>query len=375
MSEILSKIVSFFMTILMFFQSLLGLGGKPSDPSPQNNTVKNVIFMIGDGMGFNSIEKTRKEENISVFNMDAFPMKGESKTNSANSSVTDSAAGGSALACGLKINNGAVGVYPSDPNNENSHPLNLAELAVSQGKLAGVITTDSTAGATPASFSAHTSSRSNEYDITSQQMKSDLTLIWGTGASSFSSDIASSNGFSVITDKTEMDALKEGSKSFGQFAHSLWHNYEYKGMPTLAEMTEKAIDLIDDDEDGFFLMVEGAHIDKNNHNNDGEKMKDALMSFDNAVGVALEYARTHKDTMVIVTADHETGGITLTDGEYKYTTGSHTGVNVPLFVYGKDGFIENGAAIDNSEVSIRTAKAMGCENFPQEVFVSAKAAA
>ena len=135
-------------------------------------------------------------------------------------------------------------------------------------------------------------------------------------------------------------------------------------MPTLTEMTAKAIDLLDDDEDGFFLMVEGAHIDKNSHSNNGDGMKDALLSFDKAIGYALEYAETHGDTLVIVTADHETGGITLQDGEYIYTTGDHTGANVPLLVYGCDDFIKNGEAIKNREVSRRVACVMGEKKFP-----------
>lgn len=367
MTAFFARISAFFATVLMFFQSLFGIGVKPNNPVVPLPTVKNVIFMIGDGMGFNSIEKTRLEDGIEKFNMDSFPMKGESITKSANDLVTDSAAGGSALACGIKLNNSTLGVYPDDIYNKNSHPMNLAELAVSQGKLAGVITTDKTSGATPASFSSHTDSRNNEKDITTQQLNSDLTLLWGTSTESFSADTAAGKGFTVIKNKAEMNSLKEGSKSFGQFTNSLWHNYSYKEMPTLSEMTSKAIDLIDDDSDGFFLMVEGAHIDKNSHNNKGPEMKDALKSFDNAVGVALNYAKIHKDTLVIVTADHETGGITFAGGEYQYTTGSHSGVNVPLFVYGVDGFINNGDKINNNAVAIRTANAMGCKEFPIEI--------
>ena len=367
MSTILARIAAFLTAIIMFFQGLFGIGVKPDKPKDDYKTVKNVIFMIGDGMGFNSIEKTRTENEIKKFNMDTFPMNGESMTRSANDIVTDSAAGGTALACGIKTNNGAVGVYPNDMNNEKSHPMNLAELAIMKGKLAGVITTDKTSGATPASFSAHTSSRNNEADITAQQLQSKLTLLWGTGSASFTKEKAVKSGFEVITNKNEMFSLEEGSRSFGQFTSTLWHNYSYKAMPTLTEMTLKAIDLLDDDEDGFFLMVEGAHIDKNSHNNEGEKMKDALESFDKAVGAALSYAKTHADTLVIVTADHETGGITYTDGKYVYTTGSHSGVNVPLLVYGYDGFINNGDIINNNEIAIRTAKSMGFEFFPMEV--------
>ena len=364
MTALLAKFVGIFTAMVMFFMSV-GDAFSPSKDIPDDiENCKNVILLIGDGMGFNSIEKTRAEEGIDCFNMDRFPLTGASKTRSSSSSVTDSAAGGTALACGIRTTNGYVGVYPSDMNHVYSNPMSLAELAVSRGKLAGVITSDSTSGATPSSFIAHTSDRGNEEDITEQQLNSAFTLIWGTSTASFSEQTAVSNGFEVVYNKADMDALEEGSRSFAQFTSSVWHSDPDEGMPTMAEMTAKAIDLIDDDEDGFFLMVEGAHIDKNSHNNEGEGMKDALLAFDEAVGVALDYAKENGDTLVVVTADHETGGITLNDGVYEYTQTSHSGADVPLLVYGCDSFIEQDEHIKNKEVSRRIAAVMGEENFP-----------
>ena len=369
----MSKFFAFITAFVVFFQGLFTgiVGVFTKDPPDTFSECKNVIFMIGDGMGFNSIEKAKLELGRDDFAIDTFPLQGESKTKSADNIVTDSAAGGTALATGERTNNGYIGVYSYDKNAEYSHPMNLTELAISLDKAAGVITTDSTSGATPSSFSAHSSDRGNEEDITTQQMKNtDLTVMWGTSSSSFSSDIAYENGWTdVVTDKASMDALTEGSRSFGQFTAELWHENQTNGMPTLAEMTEKAIDLLDDDEDGFFLMVEGAHIDKNNHNNNGEGMKDAFVSFDNAIQVALDYAKANGDTLVIVTADHETGGITLKKGNYVYTSDGHTGANVPLRVYGCDNFIEDGQKINNKEVSKRVAKVMGGGSFPVRIIV------
>ena len=312
----LVKILGFFTAFITFVVSTFNpIVIRPASEKGTDFTeCKNVIFMIGDGMGFNSINKTKAEEGLDSIVMDSFPLKGESETRSSNKKVTDSAAGGTALACAVRTSNGAVGVYPYDKYDFVSHPVNLAELAVSQGKKSGVITTEF--------------------------------------------------GWSFIDDKTDMNALEEGSRSFGQFRSSVWHQVSSKSMPTLTEMTAKAIDLLDDDEDGFFLMVEGAHIDKNSHSNDGEGMKDALLSFDKAIGYALEYAKTHGDTLVIVTADHETGGITLKDGEYVYTSGSHSGVNVPLLVYGCDNFMKDGEVMKNREASRRVACVMGEKNFP-----------
>ncbi len=356
------KLISLLTTILLLLQSAFIL---PSLGSNQYDYAecKNVIFMIGDGMGFNSIEKTKAENGVEL-TMDTFAMRGSSRTASANSIVTDSAAGGTALACGVRTANGALGVYMGDRDNLASHPMNLAELAISQGKLAGIVTTDSTSGATPSAFSVHVADRDYEDQITMQQLASDLTLCWGKMTTSFTPELAEQYGWEHIYDAESMNNLEEGSRSFGQFTSDLWHVDNGEEMPTLAEMTTKAIDLLDDDEDGFFLMVEGAHIDKNNHDNNGEGMKDALLSFDAAIAAALAYAEADGDTLVVVTADHETGGIIYVNGEYTYTSGGHTGVNVPLLVYGCEDFINDGQSIPNIEVSRRVACVMGIENFP-----------
>lgn len=360
---LLVRIIGYFTAFVMIFESALGIT-IPRGARTDMEECKNVIFMIGDGMGFNSINKTKAENGIDQLYMDTFPLQGQSETRSANNAVTDSAAGGTALATATRTNNDAVGVYPFDLGGVYSYPMNLCELAIDQDKLAGVITTDSTSGATPSAFSVHTSARGNEEDITMQQLASELTLIWGTKTASCTKELCEEAGYEYIDNKLTMDALTEGSRSFGQFGADVWHTVSPKNMPTLSEMTAKAIDLLDDDEDGFFLMVEGAHIDKNSHNNNGDGMKDALVSFDNAIGVALKYAAEKGDTLVIVTADHETGGITYKNGEYVYTKGSHSSANVPLLVYGCDNFMENGEVMKNKEASRRVACAMGCDEFP-----------
>ncbi len=365
MAPIVAKLIAFFTSMILMFQSFWALPDIGSQKTDFQE-VKNVIFMIGDGMGFNSLEKTKAENGVSL-TMDTFELNGRSRTSSADNVVTDSAAGGTALATGVRTSNGALGVYMTDKNNQISHPMNLTELAISMGKLAGVITTDSTAGATPSSFSVHVADRDYEDQITPQQLAGELTVMWGTQAGSFTEEAAEEYGWTAIYNKEDMDALEEGTRSFGQFTDALWHAESPEGMPTLAEMTVKAIDLLDDDEDGFFLMVEGAHIDKNNHSNDGEGMKDAVMSFDAAVAAALEYAKTHEGTMVVVTADHETGGIIKVAGDYIYTNGGHTAFNVPLLVYGCDDFINDGQSILNTEVARRVACAMGEATFPIEM--------
>lgn len=365
-ASVLSLLINYFIVFSILFTSFFGI--KPAEETRTDfDQCKNVIFMIGDGMGFNSLNKTKAEKNIETLTMNTFPLQGESQTRSSSDVVTDSAAGGTALACGIRTTNSYVGVYNYDGYDLVNHPMNLCELAKSQGKTAGVITTDSTSGATPASFSAHAHDRGDEEDITFQQLTGDLDLIWGTATASFSEETAQEYGFECFYDKAGMDALTEGSRSFGQFKDAVWHEVPNEGMPTMTEMTLKAIDLLDDDEDGFFLMVEGAHIDKNNHSNNAEGMEDALVAFDQAIQAALDYAAADGDTLVIVTADHETGGITLEDGEYVYTKDGHSGVNVPLLVYGCDNFIKNGQAIKNKEVARRVACVMGYNYFPHRI--------
>lgn len=361
MSNFFSKISSFFMAIILFIMTLFGIGSNNPD-----NDINNVILLIGDGMGVMSIEKT-KHETGKALAMDTFEVVSRSQTASFDSSVTDSAAGATALACGVRTNNGCVGVYPDDVNAERGYPMNLCEFAKSKGMKTGVVTTDSTRGATPGGFTAHTSSRNNTADITNQQIRSGIDLIWGVATSTCKKAEVQNAGYEYVADYASMSALAEGTKSFGQFTGDLWKS-DCGSMPTLSQMTTKAIDLLDDGENGFFLMVEGAHIDKNNHSNNGEGMKEALLSFDDAVKAALDYAKSDEHTLVVVTADHETGGITLENGEYVYTTTGHTGADVPLFVYGCDNFIKEGeTAIRNTEIPKRITEVLKQDGFPQSV--------
>lgn len=336
----------------------------------ENNSCKNVILMIGDGMGFNSINKAVSELGLDEYNLQRMEYSGQSRTKSANNSVTDSAAGGTALACGIKTNNGCVGVYPDDINAETAHPQNLCEMALSADMSAGIVTTDTNTGATPAAFSVHTSSRKNTGDISNQQLSSGINLIWSRrNTYTLSSDIEGA-GYSLIRTADDLASATLSERSLAQFAHNIWHNYNYKKMPTLSELTDRAIDVLDDDEDGFFLMVEGAHIDKHSHNNDGVSMIEAFAAFDNAVGTAIDYAETHSDTVVIVTADHETGGITFNSdsGTYEYTRTGHSGVNVPLFVYGTDAFMAQGEIMENTDIPQRIARLLNVADFPKKCY-------
>ncbi len=363
-NAVFTKIIALMSVFIVLITTLAGI----SPPPETRRLVKNVIFMIGDGMGENSINKTRTELNIELA-METIPLRGQSMTNSFGGSTTDSAAGGSALACGETTVNGCIGVYPGDSLDAFGHPLSLTELAISMGKKTGIVTTDSTGGATPAAFSSHTSSRDNNEDIANQQIVSAIDLVWGMSAGVIDAAAASANGKKYIATKTEMMALSADDKSYGQFTSDMWAPSIIEGdTPTLTEMTQQAIVLLNTDEDGFFLMVEGGHIDKYSHARDGENMNLALQEFDNAVAAALDFAEEDGDTLVVVTADHETGAIQYIDGSYQYTSRSHSSANVPLFAYGCKDFIEMGEVIKNTKVAVYTAYAMGAtaEQFPKK---------
>ena len=326
--------------------------------------IKNVIYLIGDGMGFEHLEKTKREKGVSLA-MDTFPIQGSSMTRSFSNKVTDSAAGGTALSTGIRTKNSVLGVYPLDLKARFSNPVSLTEICRDRGMLTGVVTTDKNSGATPASFSAHTSDRNNTEEIVADQYESGFNIIWGERDGVASKQGAEANGFTYVTTYSEMMALEEGSRSFAQFENVLWKTEQADAeTPTLEQMAVKAVDILDDTDEGFFLMIEGAHIDKHSHSNLSDEMTDSLLSFDRTIEAMLEYAKADGETLVVVTADHETGGITA---EGKFTSDGHTGVNVPVLVYGSDKLIEQGETLNNYEIPIRIAYTIGFteEEFPR----------
>lgn len=365
----MKKILSVLLAVLFVCTGLV-----PCLAAQDAKPYTNVILMIGDGMGPNHLELAKQERGITLFMEENCDLRGFSKTRSTSNAVTDSAAGGTALSSGVRTTNRYVASYWYDPLGWFSVPRTLAEAAKRSGRRSGVITTDHTDGATPASFTAHTSDRGNSEDISTQQATSDFDLLWGGECDTFDAALAAQNGFTVVTTKSEIDNLRPGSKSFGQFNYDWMWRTEVPDIvtsPTLSEMTEKAIDLLQND-DGFFLMVEGAHIDKWSHTSNEADNYDtkvanaaeAVEEFDNAIEIAADFAKKDGNTLVVVTADHETGGITLIDGKYTYTTSSHTGVDVPLIIFGSDDLIQDGDHIENRQVAQRIGAKMGLDKFP-----------
>jgi len=326
---------------------------------------KNVIFFIGDGMGPQQV----KAGGIYVYgasgalSFESFPYQGQLTTYSANSSVTDSAAAGTALATGYKVNNGVISMaYPANPDySEGSELPTLLEYFKARGKSTGLVSTAYLTDATPAGFGAHEPTRSNYSQIAGDYLnQTQPNVLFGGGANGMSRSSAEAAGYTVVENKAAMLALdtENVSKVSGQFG-STDLPYEYDGLgslPHLSEMTATALNILDNDPDGFFLMVEGGRIDDACHSNDFTRTIPEVNEFADAVQAAINWAAGRNDTLIIVAADHETGGLTVLSnngaGNYPDVSWSgtgHTAANVTVYAWGVNaGFISG--VMDNTDI-------------------------
>lgn len=370
--EIIKKVLAVFMATVMSVFSLAGITGNVSDDYTEGK-YKNVILMIGDGMGFNTLAATQDITGVEL-TMNSMPVQLKSDPDSFLIPYTDSAAGGTALATGMRVWINSVGVFPFDPvgSNNLNVPISLCELAKANGKATGVVTTDKTSGATPGSFSAHALSRSMEEEISADQLKNGYDLIWGAESESINKENTAANGWTYVSDEDELMALEVGSRSFAQFN---FDDFKYctnnHNTPTIEEMTNKAINLLSADEDGFFLMIEGACIDKNAHDNYMDGVTTSAVEFDKAVKAALDFAEKDGETLVVITADHSTGGIVYDEkaGEWKFSHGTHDFWDVPVFVSATDAGFTSGTEIKNRQIPVQLARVMGYgeDQFPASI--------
>ena len=323
-------------------------------PAEEAENIKNVIIMIGDGMGYNHLYATEKEHNVKLQMLERTNYHGYSRTHSAVDFVTDSAAGATALSTGVRTQNGCLSVYLLDQNAIVDHPTSITEVAMKYGKSTGIVTSDSLTGATPGGFSVHVKNRSMGEEIAAQQLASDIDLLWGSASGEFTQTAVEEAGFEYCTTLSSVQSLEDGQKSIGQFdSTTMWQGLDNGDNPTLSELTEEAINVLSKDEDGFFLMVEGAHIDKQSHGQNGPGAMQAVLEFDKAIGNAIDFAEADGETLVIITADHETGSVKLRNDVYTWTSGSHSAAWVPVLVYGADSFIEDGESLMNKEIPMR----------------------
>jgi alkaline phosphatase len=319
-----------------------------------------MIVMIGDGMGFEQVAAAGMYLNGSEGTLcfEGFEHQGQVETYSADSWVTDSAAAATAIATGYKVNNGVISMgYPGGGEELKT----LLEYYKEYGKSTGLVTTTYMTHATPAAFGAHERSRSYKSNIARDYLQQTRpNILFGGGRNGMSISSAVSAGYTVVTDAAGLYGLDVNSETMvsGQFGNSSLP-YEYDGLgslPHLSEMTAVALEILDNDPDGFFLMVEGGRIDHAGHSHHIRRNVHETIEFGNAVQEVIDWASGRDDTLIVVTADHETGGLRVIRnngaGNYpsvSWSTGSHTGVNVPVYAWGVNADLVSGV-IDNTEI-------------------------
>ncbi|WP_186758052.1 alkaline phosphatase [Echinicola salinicaeni] len=306
----------------------------------QEEPIKQIILMVGDGNGLAHIS-AGMYANGGELTLTQLNHIGLVKTQAADDFTTDSAAGATALATGEKVNNRAIGYSVNDT------PLqNLPELLRQYNFNSGIVTTDHVTGATPSSFYAHRKDRGMIGGIAQDLSKSQLNLFVGAGKNDFVS-----GGRSYIKDLEQSGFVM--AKSLGEIAQSDQARIGYfasiQGLPKvtngrsgyLLQAAQNALAFLDSKEAPFFLLIEGAMIDSGGHINDAEMVVEEEIDFDVAIGEVIKYADENPGTLVLITADHETGGVTLPQGslaegqvEFEFSTHDHTGIMVPLFAYG-----------------------------------------
>lgn len=328
-----------------------------SERSKTPDKPKNIVLLIGDGMGLSQVSSAIYYKKEGKPNFERFSVIGLSKTSSATHLVTDSAAGATVFSIGEKTYNNSIGM------NIDTIPIpTIVEHLVERAFSTGIVATSSIQHATPASFYAHVKHRKMYEEISEFAPKSGVDIFIGGGLKFFVErkdkrnllDAMKTEGYTVITDK--LPEIPSSGKEIILLADD--------GMPKMSEgrgdflpkATQLALDKLSKNEKGFFLMVEGSQIDWGGHSNEGEYLVEELLDFDKTLGVVLDFAKKNGETLVIVTADHETGGFTLAaDGKdynkikMSFSTGGHSATMVPVFAEGPGAEIFGGI-YENNEI-------------------------
>lgn len=337
--------------ILLIIVAIILMSCTFSDGRPNiSERPDKIIFLIGDGMGLSAVTTGfYYGDQPSVFTR--FKEIGLQQTSSAKEKVTDSAASGTALATGTKTYNGAVGIDTLLVPHQS-----ITELTSSLGWSTGVVASSTISHATPASFYAHVEQRGMEDLIATQLLNSEIDFFAGGGLARFISradsinilPLAAEKGFLIDTSKLAEPGSLEANQKYG-FLLAL------DGMPPmtqgrgdfLPDATELAISHLSQNQEGFFLMVEGSQIDWAGHANSAEYLVGEMLDFEKTIAAALDYAEKDGHTLVVVTADHETGGVALAAAtvegspyanyaeiEPVFATKGHSATLIPVFAYG-----------------------------------------
>ena len=327
---------------------------------PQTGTPRNIILLIGDGMGQGALTLASLYAygEPGKLILDQFPVCGLARTASANSKVTDSAASGTALAGGYKTNNGMIGKTPDKVSRKS-----FAVLARESGRSIGIMTTDALTGATPAAFLAHADHRSQSEKIAADLTAAKSMILIGSDPKPF----LPNNGKGSRTDNRDLltelqkagyreaatpEALKQIPASIPVYGFVP----DWSNTTLLSRFASAAFEKLNANPKGFFLMIEGHYPDKGGHGNNPDQSVNGVLMNNFLAKAALEFALKHPDTLVLVTADHETGGIRTAPNKANprkphihYQTKNHTGEPVGVFAFGP-GADRFNAVIENTDI-------------------------
>lgn len=364
-----------FLTILL----LAACNPKPAVPieSPIEPLIKpvlkerprNVILMIGDGMGLTQIT-AGLYRNGNKLHLEQFPMVGLHKPYSSNNLITDSAAAATAFASGVKTYNGAIGV-----KRDSTAAVTILEQAKANGLATGLVTTSTIVHATPAAFVAHNVSRNNFQEIALDILDSDIDLFIGGGRKYFYKRKDNRNLIQELKDKNYAvsdyndqsfeETVIDFDQKFAYFTAETDPKTVRKGRDYLPPSARAAANFLDSrGEKGFFLMIEGAQIDWGGHAKNSEYIISEMLDFDEAIGKVLKFAEEDGETLVIVTADHETGGYSINPGSTMekiipgFTTDYHTATLIPVFAYGPGSELFGGT-YENTAIYDKMKEALG----------------
>jgi len=338
-----------------------------------SNRPKNIIFLIGDGMAAAQVSAHIywMGEGKTVF--EKFPVVGFHKSHASDFRVTDSAAGATAFACGEKTTVGAIGVLPPD-----DHPCpTILEDLDRRGFATGMVTTCTATHATPACFIAHRELRAYTEDIALDYLRTPFDCLIAGGENMFNLrpdklnlvDSLRARGYVVRLGTGFNNLPLDGSQPFVNFTNEMEPVTALAGRTYLPKATRLACDFLEKrSEKGFFLMVEGSQIDWASHSNNHQWLRAEMADFDKTVQAAMEFAASNGETLVVVTGDHECGGLALTQTEFRkqfkpsFSTKVHTAAMVPVYAYGPQAELFSGV-YENTEIYFKMRAALGFESF------------
>lgn len=355
----LKPILSLTLGLILF----IGFSAFTSKKSKTKKAVmpKNIIFMVGDGMGLTQVT-AGMYRNGGHLNLERAQHFGFIKTHSADQLITDSAAGATAFATGHKTNNKMLSQSPTDSTDMKT----ILEYAEENGLSTGIVTTCATFHATPAAFFSHYYNRNFPEEISVQFLNQAIEVLITGGYKHFTDrkdgrnlvDELSQKGYTFMDTLTAETSMKNIEKLICLYADEHPASINEGRGDILSVGVEKALDILSRNDQGFFLLTEGSQIDWGGHANNSEYIISEMIDFDKAVKKAFDFADKNGETLVIITADHETGGYSIVEGSQdgqnlkgEFTTKHHTPDLIPVYAYGQgsemfSGIYQNTAIFD-----------------------------